>query len=88
MPKPDKLNVDFSDISQPAPNVKPHNFERNEKRGPGRPIGKRSNPAFRQYTVLLRIETHTRAIEKLRKVTAKPDFGEYVESLILKDLGK
>jgi preprotein translocase subunit Sss1 len=36
----------------------------------------------------LRVETHTRAIEKLRKVTAKPDFGEYVESLILKDLGK
>jgi hypothetical protein len=88
MPKPDKLSVDFSDISQPPPNVQPRKFERNEKRGPGRPIGKRSNPAFRQYTVLLRVETHTRAIEKLRKVTAKPDFGEYVESLILKDLGK
>ena len=88
MPKPDKLSVDFSDISQPPPKVRPRKFERNEKRGPGRPIGKRSNPAFRQYTVLLRVETHTRAIEKLRKVTAKPDFGEYVESLILKDLGK
>jgi hypothetical protein len=88
MPKPDKLSVDFSDISQPPPKVQPRKFERNEKRGPGRPIGKRSNPAFRQYTVLLRVETHTRAIEKLRKVTAKPDFGEYVESLILKDLGK
>jgi hypothetical protein len=88
MPKPDKLSVDFSDIGQPAPKVKPRKFERNEQRGPGRPIGKRSNPAFRQYTVLLRVETHTRALEKLRKVTAKPDFGEYVESLILKDLGK
>jgi hypothetical protein len=88
MPKPDKLSVDFSDISQPLSKVQSRKFERNEKRGPGRPIGKRSNPAFRQYTVLLRVETHTRAIEKLRKVTAKPDFGEYVESLILKDLGK
>jgi hypothetical protein len=88
MPKPNKLNVDFSDMSPPTAKVPPRTFERNEKRGPGRPIGKRSNPAFRQYTVLLRIDTHTRAIEKLRKVTAKPDFGEYVESLILKDLGK
>ena len=88
MPKPDKLSVDFSDIGQSPPKAQPRKFERNEQRGPGRPIGKRSNPAFRQYTVLLRVETHTRALEKLRKVTAKPDFGEYVESLILKDLGK
>lgn len=88
MPKPSKLSVDFSDISPSPPKPQARAFERNERRGPGRPIGKRSNPAFRQYTVLLRIETHTRAIEKLRKITAKPDFGEYVESLILRDLGK
>ncbi len=56
--------------------------ERNETRGPGRPIGKRSNPAFRQYTALLRKDTHDRAVEKLRKTTAKPDFGELVEQLI------
>jgi hypothetical protein len=83
----DKLKVDFTDLAQPdnrpAP---PRDFQRNEQRGPGRPIGKRSNPAFRQYTVLLRVDTHTRALEKLRKITAKPDFGEYVEALILKDL--
>lgn len=88
MPKPNKLSVDFDDITQAAPEPKRRAFERNERRGPGRPIGKRSNPAFRQYTVLIRVETHTRAIEKLRKITAKPDFGEYVESLILKDLSK
>jgi hypothetical protein len=88
MPKPSKLSVDFSDISPSLSKPQARAFERNERRGPGRPIGKRSNPAFRQYTVLLRIETHTRAIEKLRKITAKPDFGEYVESLILRDLGK
>jgi hypothetical protein len=85
--KPKKLSVDFGDIRHPAPAAAPpRRFERNEKRGPGRPIGKRSNPAFRQYTVLIRRDTHTRAIEKLRKVTAKPDFGEYVETLILRDL--
>jgi len=38
-------------------------------------------------TVLIRIDTHDRAIEKLRKATAKPDFGEYVERLILQDFG-
>lgn len=82
-----KLKVDFSDLGQSDNHTpQPRDFHRNEKRGPGRPIGKRSNPAFRQYTVLLRVDTHTRALEKLRKLTAKPDFGEYVEALILNDL--
>jgi hypothetical protein len=93
MSKGNKLGVDFGDMSDttPAPTpakAPPRNFERNEKRGPGRPIGKRSNPAFRQYTILIRSETHSRALDKLRKITAKPDFGEYVEALILKDLAK
>ena len=78
-----KFNVDLSDVSDV---IVPPAHERNEKRGPGRPIGKRSNPAYRQYTVLLRIDTHDRAIEKLRKTISKPDFGEYVERLILQDL--
>jgi len=85
--KTNKFNVDFGDIQSLVPSTdRPH--ERNEKRGPGRPIGKRSNPAYRQYTALIRIDTHDRAIEKLRSTSAKPDFGEYVEQLILKDLGK
>jgi hypothetical protein len=61
---------------------------RSEKRGPGRPTGKRSNPAYHQYTVLIRRDTHDRALEKLRKTITKPDFGEYVEKLILRDLAK
>ena len=85
--KAKKLSVDFGDITEPTrATAPPRRFERNEERGPGRPIGKRSNPAFRQYTVLIRQDTHSRAIEKLRRVTGKPDFGEYVEFLILKDL--
>jgi hypothetical protein len=71
--KPNKFNVDFADIrTQPTSN---RDHERNEKRGPGQPIGKRSNPSYQQYTALLRIDTHDRAVEKLRQRTAKPDFG-------------
>lgn len=83
-----KLSVDFAGIVH-----KVHSNRRvelpaadNGKRGPGRPIGKRSNPAFRQYTILIRIDCHDRALAKLRKITAKPDFGEYVEALIVEDL--
>jgi len=82
--KANKFNVDFNDVES-APIRRQ---DRNETRGPGRPIGKRSNPAYRQYTVLLRIDTHDRALERLRKATAKPDFGEYVERLIGQDLAK
>jgi hypothetical protein len=86
MAKANKFNVDFTDVkSAPAAGLA---HERNEKRGPGRPIGKRSNPAFRQYTALLRIDTHDRAIEKLRRKTAKPDFGELVEQLVQDWLAK
>lgn len=82
--KKHKLNTDFKAIEAAAAGA--GRFERNNKRGPGRPIGKRSNPAFRQYTVLIRKETHDQAIERLRKSMARPDFGEYVESLIHADL--
>jgi hypothetical protein len=85
-PPLNKFNVDLAELETPAPRGRTH--ERNEKRGPGRPIGKRSNPAYRQYTALLRIDTHDRAMEKLRKTNAKPDFGEYVERLIQQDLAK
>lgn len=62
--------------------------DRQETRSPGRPIGKRSNPAFRQYTALLRKDTHDRAVEKLRRTTPKPDFGELVEQLVQEWLAK
>lgn len=84
--KDNKFNVNFDDLQTPASDERPH--QRNEKRGPGWPIGKRSNPAYRQYTALLRMDTHDRAIEKLRKTTANPDFGEYLERLIQQDLTK
>lgn len=87
-PASNKFNVDFGDMQETTTAASlDRPYERNEKRGPGRPIGKRSNPAYRQYTALIRIDTHDRAIEKLRRTRAKPDFGEYIERLILQDLG-
>jgi len=90
MAKSNKFNVDMggtqTDLEEHLKQPAPATFERNEKRGPGRPIGKRSNPAFGQFTVLLRKETHHRILTELRKHEAKPDFGEYVEKLILQDL--
>lgn len=76
-----KSSTNFDNLADNA-----RHFERQDKRGPGRPIGKRSNPAFQQYTVLIRKQTHHLAIEHLRKTTSRPDFGEYVENLIAQDL--
>jgi hypothetical protein len=52
--------------------------------GPGRPRGKgkRNNPAYRQYTMLLRHENHDNALRKLQQTTLRPDFGEFVDRLI------
>ena len=47
-----KFKGSFDNIDEAPPAQ-----DRNETRGPGRPIGKRSNPAFRQYTALLRQDT-------------------------------
>jgi hypothetical protein len=67
----------FANVKQPTQEIP----ERNEIRGPGRPTGKRSNPAYRQYTALLRIDTHTRVMAKLREIDPKPDFGDFIEDL-------
>lgn len=84
-----KVTTDFANVADPPANGRGvRSFERNDKRGPGRPIGKRSNPAFQQYTVLIRRDTHHQAIEKLRKTHGRPDFGEYVEALISADLAR
>ena len=53
-----------------------------EKRGPGRPIGKRGNPDYKQYTVLLKGATHREALENLRRKSARPDFSDLLETLI------
>ena len=62
---------------------------RESKKGPGRPVGKSSNPDYTQYSVKLRITTHDEAIENLRKRARRQgtspnriDFSDLVEDLI------
>ena len=53
-----------------------------EKRGPGRPIGKRGNPDYKQYTVLLKAATHREALDTLRRKSDRPDFSDLLETLL------
>ena len=53
-----------------------------EKRGPGRPIGKRGNPDYKQYTVLLKAVTHRKALDYLRLKSDRPDFSDLLETLL------
>ena len=53
-----------------------------EKRGPGRPIGKRGNPDYKQYTVLLKAATHREALDNLRLKSDRPDFSDLLETLL------
>lgn len=66
--------------SPPAPPVAPD--QQAQPRGPGRPPGKRSNPAYKQYSVRLRKDTQRTAMEHLRRETEQPDFSELVERLV------
>ena len=51
-------------------------------RGKGRPPGKRSDPAFKQYSVLLRKHTH-RAVDRiLRDQEDGPDISELIQQLL------
>jgi hypothetical protein len=69
-----------------SPPIQPR---RESKKGPGRPIGKSSNPDYTQYSVKLRITTHDEAIENLRKRARRQgnspnriDFSDLVEELL------
>ena len=57
-------------------------FQPGEKRGPGRPIGKRGNPDYKQYTVLLKAATHRKALDHLRRKSDRPDFSDLLETLL------
>lgn len=67
----------------------PIQSRREPKKGPGRPVGKSSNPDYTQYSVKLRITTHDEAIENLRKRARRQgnspnriDFSDLVEDLL------
>jgi hypothetical protein len=74
---------------QARPESPPIQPRRESKKGPGRPVGKSSNPDYTQYSVKLRITTHDEAIENLRKRARrqgnspnKIDFSDLVEELL------
>jgi hypothetical protein len=67
----------------------PIQLRREPRKGPGRPVGKSSNPDYTQYSVKLRITTHDEAIENLRKRARRQgnspnriDFSDLVEELL------
>jgi hypothetical protein len=62
---------------------------REPKKGPGRPVGKSSNPDYTQYSIKIRIATHDAAIENLRTRARRQgnspnriDFSDLVEELL------
>lgn len=56
----------------------------NPRRAPGRPMGKRADPDYRQRSVWLRRTTHRAAMAKLRAQDpdSAGDFSELVEELV------
>jgi hypothetical protein len=53
-----------------------------ESRRQGRAPGKRSDPAWRQHTVMLKRETHIEASDILRRQESGPDISELLQSLL------
>jgi len=51
-------------------------------RPPGRPPGKRSDPAWKQFSVLLRRETQRKAVDMLRDADDGRDLSWLVQSLL------
>jgi hypothetical protein len=61
--------------------------ERREKppvvlKAPGRPPGKRSDPAYKQYSVLLKKQTHRQVTTILRDQEGGPDVSELLQQLL------
>jgi len=71
-------------VEEPAPRRSlPANIPAPAKR-PGRPPGKRSNPDYGQFTVLLKRATHQEAVDQLRHSSERRDFAELVQELLEK----
>jgi hypothetical protein len=68
----------------------PQPAERNERRaaataapsGKGRQPGKRSDPAWKQHTVMLRKENHLAALDRLRREDRGQDISDLLDSLL------
>jgi hypothetical protein len=77
----------FAGIFQHSLAEEPRASERTENRatalkGPGRPPGKRSDPEYKQYSVLLKKQTHREVTKILRDQEDSPDVSELLQQLL------
>jgi hypothetical protein len=77
----------FAGIFQTSLAEEPPASERVENRtsalkGPGRPPGKRSDPEYKQYSVLLKKQTHRQVTTILRDQEDSPDVSELLQLLL------
>ena len=77
----------FAGIFQHSLTEDPQASERVENRtttlkGPGRPPGKRSDPEYKQYSVLLKRHTHRQVTSILRDQEDGPDVSELLQQLL------
>jgi hypothetical protein len=52
------------------------------QKAPGRPPGKRSDPEYKQYSVLLKKQTHRKVTSILRDQENGPDVSELLQQLL------
>ena len=77
----------FSGIFQHSLPEESRASARTEKRvaalkAPGRPPGKRSDPEYKQYSVLLKRQTHRKVTTILRDQEDSPDVSELLQQLL------
>jgi hypothetical protein len=78
----------FAGIFQHSLSDAPQAAERTEKKpvtalkAPGRPPGKRSDPEYKQYSVLLKKQTHRQVTSILRDQEDSPDVSELLQQLL------
>jgi hypothetical protein len=77
----------FAGLFQHSLAEEPDAGERTEQRATptkalGRPPGKRSDPAYKQYSVLLKRQTHRQVTTLLREQEDSPDVSELLQQLL------
>jgi hypothetical protein len=77
----------FAGIFQHSLAEEPRASERTEHhtvtlKSPGRPPGKRSDPAYKQYSVLLKKHTHRQVTTILRDREESPDVSKLLQELL------
>ena len=77
----------FAGIFQHSLTEEPEPAQRMEKptaalKAPGRPPGKRSDPEYKQYSVLLKKQTHRQVTNILRDQEESPDVSRLMQQLL------